>query len=177
MTQAQIKTFIDSFTNAVNGDIKRKMFMILGRKGNSGSFTRLGYKQESLPVASNYDSEELTDINGEKYSEKTSKKESLDMSEVRFNPNKTKFLMDAAKYVIAGREDQLKDYQLLFICNWLKNGDKFLARKVDGVTLTMDNLGGQGFTTGDITFKGISQGQIGYVTDLDNPEFTEGSVA
>lgn len=175
-TQADIKTFVDGYTNTTTGDIRRKRFIIYGRKGNSGDWTKLGYKQESASVTPNYDTEEIVDINGEKYNDKTAKNETFEMSETRFNPNKTAFLMDAVKYVTASREDQLKDYQLLYVCEWLKSSTHYLARLVDGVTLTVDNVGGQSFTTGDITFKGISQGKIGYVDSIVSPSFTEGSV-
>lgn len=175
-TQEQIKTFVDGYTNTTTGDIRRKRFILYGRKGGTAAWTKLGYKQESASVTPNYDTEKIVDINGDKYNDKTAKKETFEMSETRFNPNKTAFLMDAVKYVTSSREDQLKDYQVLYVCEWLTSGANYLARFVENVTLSIDNVGGQGFTTGDITFKGISQGKIGYVTNLVTPSFTEGSV-
>lgn len=173
MTDTELKAFLDTFKHNDTGDVKRNKFVIFARKGTEGTFEAIGYKQESAAISNNYDTTEMTDILGVKYSEINDKNESIEMSEYHINKNKSAFLDTAFSYTIAGLESELNDYTLLMVCGWLVN-DKgaMLARQVEGCSLSLDNLGGQSFTMADVTFGGISRGEFGTVASLTNPTFT-----
>lgn len=168
MTDTQLKTWLDGFTHTETGDVKREKFVLYARKGSTGDYTPVGYKQESAAIANNYDSSTMTDILGIKYTDINDKDEQIEMSEYHINTNKSAFLDLGFEYTLAGLEAEMNDYELIMVCMWLVDeNDKYLARKVTGVTLQLDNLGGQSFTMADVTWSGISRGEMGTVTITD----------
>lgn len=177
MTDSEKITFLKKFSHTESGDVKRKKFVLYAKKGSGdGSYEAIGYKQESSAIANNYDTTELTDVLGVKYSEINDKNESIEMSEYHINKDKSAFLDEAFKYTIAGLESQLNDYDLLMVFSWLQDSSgNMLARHITDCTLTLDNLGGQSYTMADVTFGGISDGELGTVTSLENPTFTPGT--
>lgn len=177
VTDTQLKTFLDTFTHTEAGDVKRNKFVLYVKKGTdleSSAWEAVGYKQESAAISNNYDTSDITDILGKKYSDKKDKNETIDLSEYHLNKDKAKFLDDAVKYTVAGLETELNDYSLLMVFGWLVDSTgKMLARKVDDCTLTSDNIGGQTFTMSDVSFSAISRGVFGTVDNISNPTFTE----
>ena len=174
MTDAQLKTFLDSFTHNDSGDVKRNKFVLFGKKGTEDKFVALGYKQESAAISNNYDTSDMTDVLGVKYNDINDKNETIEMSEYHINKDKSAFRDTAFTYTLAGLESELNDYTLLMVCGWLTNEDgAMLARQVENCTLSLDNLGGQSFTMADVTFSGIGRGTFGTVTSLTDPTFTE----
>lgn len=178
MTDTELKTYLAAFTHTETGDAKREKFVLYARKGSTGDYEAIGYKQESAAISNNYDTNTLTDILGVKYNDIQDKDEQIEMSEYHINKDKSAFLDEAFQYTLAGLEADLNDYELIMVCHWLVDSSSHpLARKVTGVTLTLDNLGGQSYTMADVTFSGISRGEMGYVTITDGqPSFTAGSV-
>lgn len=179
MTDTEKITFLKKFTHTEAGDVKRKKFVLFAKKGSGEDTTyeAIGYKQESAAIANNYDTTELTDVLGTKYNEINDKNESIEMSEYHINKDKSAFLDEAFQYTIAGLENQLNDYDLLMVFSWLTDSSgKMLARHITNCSLSLDNLGGQSFTMADVTFGGISDGELGTVDSLDNPTFTAGTV-
>lgn len=173
MTNEQLKTFLATFSNAESGDVKRNKFVLFARKGSTGDYEAIGYKQESAAIANNYDTTEMTDILGNKYNEINGKNESIEMSEYHINKNKSAFLDQAFSYTVAGLEQEMTDYDLLMVFGWMVNeAGAMMARHVPNCTLTLDNLGGQSYTMADVSFGGIGQGEFGTVTDIKNPTFT-----
>ena len=173
-TDDQLVEYIKTFSNKTNGDVKRELFVIFGKKGTEGTYEPLGYKQESASIANNYESEEITDVLGDTYSELTGKKESIEMSEYHCNKEHSKFLDEAHMLTQAGLENQMGDYSLLMVSAWLTDSSgKMFAREVENCTLRLDNAGGQEYMMADVTFTGISRGKIGTVDSLEAPKFTE----
>ncbi len=174
MTDVQLKTFLDSFEHSGTGDVKRELFVIFGRKGNTGDFIPLGYKQESAAIENNYDENSVRDVLGQVYNDIISKDEQISMSEYHINPSASPFLDTAWMYTLAGLESELADYELLMVSAWLvDDSGHFFAREVSGVRLKLDNMGGQSYSMADVTFSGISRGKFGTVASLSNPEFSE----
>lgn len=174
MTDAQLKTFLDTFTHSGTGDVKRELFIIFGRKGNTGDFIPLGYKQESAAIENNYNENSVRDVLGQVYNDIISKDEQISMSEYHNNPSASPFLDTAWLYTLANLESELEDYELLMVSAWLIDADgNFFARDVSGVRLKLDNMGGQSYTMADVTFSGISRGKFGTVSSLSKPEFSE----
>lgn len=173
MTDKELKEFLGTFTHTEDGDVKRNKFVLFAKKGDSGTYEAIGYKQESAAISNNYDTTEMTDILGTKYAEKNDKNETIEMSEYHINKSKSAFLDEAFKYTVAGLENELNDYTLLMVFGWLTDADGgMLAREISGCTLTLDNLGGQSFTMADVTFSGIGKGTFGTVDSLTDPTFT-----
>lgn len=178
MTDEQILAFINEFGHIdETGDVKRNKFVLWAKKGNETTWTPIGYKQESASISNNYDSSTITDILGNKYTDINDKDEQIEMSEYHINPSASEFLDKAFALTLAGMEQELNDYQLLMECKWLVNeDDEELGRLVTGVTLQLDNLGGQSFTMADVTWSGISRGDMGTVTFTNGqPDFTPAS--
>ena len=169
MTDTALKSWLEDFTHVDTGDVKREKFVLYARKGNTGDYTAVGYKQESAAIANNYDTSTMTDILGVKYTDINDKDEQIEMSEYHINSSKSAFLDLGFEYTLAGLENDMNDYELLMVCMWLTDSDdQYLARHVTGVTLQLDNLGGQSFTMADVTWSGISRGEMGTVTFTGN---------
>jgi len=178
MTDAQLKTYLDSFSaDTGTGDVKRELFIIYAKKTGESSYTPLGYKQESAAIENNYNENSVRDILGSVYNDIISKDEQISMSEYHINPNASAFLNTAWMYTLAGLESELEDYELLMVSAWLKKSGAYFARQVQNVRLKLDNMGGQSFSMADVTFSGISRGKFGTVSDLASPSFTEGTVS
>ena len=168
-----------SVNESVIGDVKRKRTLYFLRKKSDltgmtdaqkvSAWQWLGYKQESLATANNYDEEEMEDVRGDVWNDIVDKNENIDMSECRINKDHTPFLDTMFKYTLCGIEEYLEDYEILFVYDWLnavsnKQGYETaekLCRLVSNVTATLDNLGNQSFTTADVNLSGISEGEIG----------------
>lgn len=170
--------------DSIVGDIKRKRTQIFLRKASEmtgktaaqkvASWTWLGYKQESLAVANNYDEEDIEDVRGSIWTDIVDKNESFELSECRINKDQTAYLDTMFKYTLCGIEEYLQDYELLFVYDWLdataNSGSTpvgKLCRYVSNATATLDNLGNQSFTTADVTFNGINEGEMGYCVLVD----------
>lgn len=183
MTQEQIKTFRDGFKLTSTGknaevgktDIKRQMLAHYIRKSGAENWEMLGYKQESFAVASNYESNPVTDVTGATYNDITGKAEAIELSEYNVNPNKTKFLEEAIKLKITNAEEEMQDYEILTVYGFLRNSEnKCLATLEKDCTVVLDNLGGQGFTHSDvnITLSGVKT--FGTVEEISStPTFEE----
>lgn len=186
MTQEQIKNFRNGFTLTSTGnsedtgknDIKRQMLAHYIRKSGSETWEMLGYKQESFAVASNYESNTVTDVTGTTYNDITGKAEAIELSEYNVNPNKTKFLEEAIKLKITNAEEEMQDYEILTVYGFLRDPEnKCLATLETGCSVVLDNLGGQGFTHSDvnITLSGVKT--YGTVAEISSePTFTEYTV-
>lgn len=182
MNKAEIKTFLDNFKLTATGkaddvgktDIKREALAHYIRKSGSDEFEMLGYKQESGTVASNYESNTVSDITGATYNDITGKAESIEMSEYVVNPKKTAFLEEAIKLKIADQEEEMQDYEILTVYGFLRNTDGMcLATLESGCTVVLDNLGGQGFTHSDVTITLSGQKAYGTVAEIIAvPKFT-----
>ena len=178
MTDAQLQTYLALFTNVATGDVKREAFIVYLRKDSTDDWHALGYKQESAAIANNYEEESIKDILGNVYNDITSKAEEIDMSEYKIHSTHSPFLDDIWKATLAGLENTLNSYQLLMVCSWLQNTNHdMLARMVENVSVNLDNMGGQGYTTADLKISGISKGVFGTVSSLTTPTFTEGTVS
>ena len=177
MTDAQLKTYLDTFTHDGTGDVKRELFVVYLREKSTDDWTALGYQQESAGIENNYEEESIKDILGDVWNSITSKDEQINMSEYKIHDERSAFLDNIWKMTLAGLEHLLNTYQLLMVCGWLKdtNGNMF-AREVDNVSVRIDNMGGQGYTTSDLNISGISQGVFGTVANLKNPTFTPGTI-
>lgn len=183
MTKTQLNTFLAGFkltstggtTDIGNSDIKRKLLAIYIKNDGDSAYELLGYKQESMSVASNYDSSDMTDVTGATYTDVGSKAEKIEMSEYHINPAKTKFLEEAIKLKLSDQEEEMQNYSILTVYGFLRNTDgACLATEETGCTVILDNLGGQGFTTNDvnITLSGVKKyGTVAEITKA--PTFTE----
>ena len=150
MTKVEIKTFLEGFKLTATGqssevgktDIKREALAHYIRKSGDEAWEMLGYKQESATVASNYESNTISDITGSTYNDITSKAESIEMSEYIVNPNKTKFLEEAIKLKIADQEEEMQDYEILTVYGFYRNeSNACLATLETNCTVVLDNLG------------------------------------
>lgn len=174
-----------SVDDSVLGDVKRKRTLLFLRKKSEltgmtdaqkvAAWVWVGYKQENLVAANNYDEEEIEDVRGNIWNDIIDKNESIELSECRINKDQTAYLDTMFKYTLCGIEEYLEDYELLFVYDWLTaidnggtNPKGKLCRYVSNVTATLDNLGNQSFTTADITFNGINDGEIGYCILVNN---------
>lgn len=158
MTKTQLNTFLATFKLTSTGntedvgkaDVKRKMLAQYIKRGE-GSFELLGYKQESVSVASNYDESTVTDVTGTTYNDINGKAESVEMSEYLVNPKKTLFLEEAIKLKLSDQEEEMQNYDVLTVYGFLRDSEgKCLATLESGCTVVLDNLGGQGFTHSDV---------------------------
>lgn len=183
MTKAQIKSFLNEFkltstgTNADVGktDIKREALAHYIRKGDTEDWEMLGYKQESVAVASNYESNTFSDVTGATYNDITDKAETIEMSEYIVNAEKTKFLDEAIKCKIADLEEEMQDYEILTVYGFYRNAeDKCLAVLEKNCTVVLDNLGGQGFTHSDVNITLSGEKTYGTVDEIvKKPQFNE----
>lgn len=183
MTKAQVKAFLADFKLSSTGsaedvgktDIKREALAHYIRKSGEEAFEMLGYKQESGTVASNYESNTVSDITGATYNDITGKAESIEMSEYVVNPTKTKFLEEAIKLKIADQEEEMQDYEVLTVYGFLRNAEgECLATLESGCSVMLDNLGGQGFTHSDVTISLSGTKAYGTVTEIVAvPTFSE----
>jgi hypothetical protein len=166
VTKAEINAFKTKFKLTSTGesadvgksDIKRKMLAHYIRKSGDEAFEMLGYKQESLTVGSNYDASTLTDVTGATHNDINGKAESIEMSEYKINPVKTKFLEEAIKLKALDLEEDMHDYEILTVYGYLRDDkNNCMATLETGCTVVLDNHGGSGFTHNDvnITLSGI----------------------
>ena len=160
MTKAELKTFLADFKLTSTGtvedvgktDIKREALAHYIRKSGTETFEMLGYKQESGTVASNYESNTVSDITGATYNDITGKAESIEMSEYIVNPKKTVFLEEAIKLKTADLEEEMQDYEILTVYGFMRNAEnQCLATLETDCTVVLDNLGGSGFTHSDVS--------------------------
>ena len=178
MTDAQLKTYLDGFTRDGTGDVKRELFVVYLREKSTDDWTALGYKQESAGIENNYEEESVKDILGDVWNDVTSKDEQINMSEYKIHDERSDFLNNIWKCTLGGLENMLNNYELLMVCGWLKDtNQQMLARHVENVTVRIDNMGGQGYTTSDLQISGISRGEFGTVASLNNPSFTPANAA
>lgn len=183
MTRAEIEAFKENFKLTATGnstdvgktDIKRQILAHYIRKSGEETFEMLGYKQESITVASNYESNPITDVTGATYNDITGKAESIEMSEYIINPKKTAFLEEAIKLKTFNLEEEMQDYEILTVYGFLRDTDnKCLATLETGCTVVLDNLGGQGFTHSDVNITLSGQKTYGTVDEIVAvPTFTE----
>lgn len=183
MTSTELKTFMSKFkltatdnsTDVGKTDIKRKVLAHYIRKAGEETFEMLGYKQESVSVASNYEENTVTDVTGTTYNDITGKAETIEMSEYVINPKKTAFLEEAIKLKIANLEEEMQDYDLLTVYGFMRDSDgKCLATLEEGCAVKLDNLGGQGFAHSDVTVTLSGQKKYGTVEEVSAvPTFTE----
>lgn len=183
MTKAQLKSFLSDFKLTSTGlsddvgktDIKRESLAHYIRKSGETNWEMLGYKQESGAVASNYESNTVTDITGATYNDITGKAEAIEMSEYIVNPNKTKFLEEAIKLKIADAEEEMQDYEILTVYGFYRNSEnECLATLEKDCSILLDNLGGQGFTHSDVNITLSGQKTYGTVVEITaTPTFEE----
>ena len=183
MTKAQIKSFLADFKLSATGtandigktDVKREALAHYIRKSGETDWEMLGYKQESTAVASNYESNTVSDVTGSTYNDITGKAESIEMSEYIVNPKKTKFLEEAIKLKVADLEEEMQDYEILTVYGFYRNTDnKCLATVETDCSIVLDNLGGQGFTHSDVTITLSGQKTYGTVAEITAaPTFEE----
>lgn len=185
MTKTQLNTFLANFkltstdntTDVGSADIKRQMLAIYIKKGSdsNGAYELLGYRQESMSVASNNDTSDVTDVNGFSYTDFKGKNEKIEMSEYHINPKNTKFLEEATKLKISDQEEDMQDYTVLTVYGFLRDTDgKCLATEETDCTVILDNLGGQGYTTQDVSITLSGKKSFGTVPEIVAvPTFTE----
>ena len=185
MTKEQLNTFLADFklsstgdaTDVGSADIRRKMLAIYIKKGSvsNGAYELLGYRQESMSVASNNDTSDSTDVNGFSYTDFKGKNEKIEMSEYHINPKKTKFLEEATKLKISDQEEDMQDYTVLIVYGFLRDSDgNCLATEETDCTVILDNLGGQGYTTQDVSISLSGNKSFGTVPEIVAvPTFTE----
>lgn len=183
MTKTQLNTFLKDFkltstdntTDVGKSDIKRKALAQYIRKSSDSDFEMLGYKQESVSVASNYESNTVTDVTGVTYNDITGKAETVEMSEYVVNPKKTVFLEEAIKLKLSNQEEDMQDYEILTVYGFLRNSEgACLATLESGCTVVLDNLGGQGFTHSDVSITLSGQKTYGAVVEITAvPTFEE----
>lgn len=175
MTKTELNTFLANFKLTATGkadevgktDIKREALAHYIRKSDAETFEMLGYKQESASVASNYESNPLSDITGATYNDITGKAETIELSEYNVNPKKTVFLEEAIKLKLSDQEEEMQDYEILTVYGFLRNTEnKCLATLEKGCTVILDNLGGQGFTHSDVNITLSGQKTYGTVDEI-----------
>ncbi len=183
MTLTELKTFLAKFKLTATGDttdigktdIKRKVLAHYIRKSGDEKFEMLGYKQESVSVASNYDENAINDVTGASYNDITGKAETIEMSEYIINPKKTAFLEEAIKLKAADLEEEMQDYEILTVYGFLRDSDsKCLATLESDCSVVLDNIGGQGFTHNDVKITLSGNKTFGTVAEITaEPTFTE----
>ena len=182
LTKAQLNTFLDTFKLTSNdsaedvgkSDIKRKMLAHYIRRGD-GDFEMLGYKQESVSVASNYEEDTKNDVTGATYNDLDAKAETIEMSEYLVNPKKTAFLEEAIKLKLSDQEEDMQDYDVLTVYGFMRDSEgKCLATLESGCTVVLDNLGGQGSTHSDVKITLSGKKTYGTIPEIVAvPTFTE----
>ncbi len=174
LTKTQLNAFLapfkltstDNATEVGKADIKRKALAQYIKRGN-GAYEMLGYKQESVSTASNYEENTKTDVTGTNYNDIIGKAESIEMSEYVVNPKKTVFLEEAIKLKLSDQEEEMQDYTVLTVYGFLRDtSGKCLATEETGCSVKLDNLGGQGFTRNDITITLSGQKTYGTVDNI-----------
>ena len=185
MTKEQLNTFLAGFklsstgnvTDVGSADIKRKMLAVQIKKASesNSAYELLGYRQESMSVASNNDTSDINDVNGFSYTDFKGKNEKIEMSEYHINPKKTKFLEEAIKLKISDQEDEMQDYTVLIVYGFLRDTEgNCLATEETNCTVILDNLGGQGYTTQDVNISLSGIKTYGSVPEIVSvPTFTE----
>lgn len=188
MTKTELNTFLanfkltstDNITDVGKNDIKRKMLAIYIKKASdeNSQYELLGYRQESMSIASNNDTADSTDVNGFHYTDFNGKNEKIEMSEYRTNPKKTKFLETAIKLKISDQEEDMKDYMVLIVRGYLRNEDNHcLAIEESDCTVFLDNEGNQSFLTHDVSIGLSGNKKFGTVPEIiATPTFTEYTV-
>lgn len=175
MTKTELNSFLSEFKLTSSGksddvgktDVKREALAHYIRRAGTEAFEMLGYKQESGAVASNYESNTVTDITGVTYNDITGKAETIELSEYIVNPKKTTFLEEAIKLKLSDQEEDMQDYEILTVYGFLRDGDnKCLATLETGCTVVLDNLGGQGFTHSDVNITLSGQKTYGTVAEI-----------
>lgn len=187
MTKSEKKLFLADFKLTSTGtsedvgktDVKREALAHYIRKSGEEDWEMLGYKQESATVASNYESNTVSDVTGSTYNDITGKAETIEMSEYIANPNKTKFLEEAIKLKAADLEEEMQDYEILTVYGFYRNEDgKCLATVETDCTVVLDNLGGQGFTHSDVNITLSGNKAFGTVEEIVAvPTFEEHTAA
>lgn len=183
MTKSELNTFLAGFTLSATGksddvgktDVKREALAHYIRRSGTDDFEMLGYKQESIAVASNYDTSTVTDVTGATYNDINGKAETLDLSEYIVNPKKTAFLEEAIKFKITDQEEELQDYEVLTVYGFFRDAqNRCLATLETGCSVVLDNLGGQGFTHSDVNITLSGKKTYGTVDEIIAvPSFTE----
>lgn len=182
MTRSQIEEFKKQFKLTATGDytdvgkkdIKREMLAQYIRKSGDENFEMIGYKQEGTTTAANYEENTVTDVTGTTYNDKTSKAETIEMSEYIVNPKKTAFLEEAIKLKIFDLEDEMTDYEVLTVYGYYRNEQNHcLATLETDCTVTLDNNGGSGFVHSDVNISLSGNKEYGTVEEIvKNPTFT-----
>lgn len=183
MTKSELNAFLEKFKLTATGksdevgktDIKREALAHYIRKSGDENWEMLGYKQESVTVASNYETNAVTDVTGITYNDITSKAETIELSEYVVNPKKTAFLEDAIKLKLSNQEEEMQDYEILTVYGFLRDADNnCLATLETGCTVILDNLGGQGFTHSDVNITLSGEKTYGTVAEIVSvPTFTD----
>lgn len=183
LTKEQLNTFLAGFklsstgdnTDVGKADIKRKMFAIYIKKAGDEAYEMIGYKQESVSVGSNYETEDMEDVTGASYSDIISKTDKIEMTEYRINPEKTKFLEEAIKLKISDQEEDMQDYTVLRAYGFYRDTtNQVLCTEEENCSVVLDNLGGQGFTMSDVTITCSGQKKYGTISEISaNPTFQE----
>lgn len=170
-------TATDNVEDVGKSDIKRKALAQYIKKAD-GSYEMLGYKQESVTTASNYETNTVTDVTGITYNDVTGKAESIELSEYIVNPKKTMFLEEAIKLKLSNQEEDMQDYTVLTVYGFLRNSEgKCLATEETNCSVLLDNLGGQGFTHSDVTVTLSGDKKYGTVDEIvPVPTFNEHTV-
>lgn len=186
MTKKELNEFLadfkltatDNTEDVGKSDIKRKALAQYIKKGE-GSYEMLGYKQESVTTASNYETNTVTDVTGITYNDVTGKAESIELSEYIVNPKKTVFLEEAIKLKLSNQEEDMQDYTVLTVYGFLRNAEgKCLATEEVNCSVLLDNLGGQGFTHSDVTVTLSGDKKYGTVDEIIAvPTFAEHTAA
>ena len=175
MTKTELNDFLKDFKLTATDntkdvgktDIKREALAHYIRKAGAEAWEMLGYKQESGAVASNYESNTVTDITGVTYNDITGKAETIELSEYVVNPKKTIFLEEAIKLKLSDQEEDLQDHEILTVYGFLRNtNNQCLATLETGCTVVLDNLGGQGFTHSDVNITLSGQKTYGTVAEI-----------
>lgn len=175
MTDSEKFTFLKTFKIVDDGDIKRHRLSIFAKKASEEEdFEYLGYKIQDASISNNYNTEDIADIRGDKYSDITEKNESIEMSGYRFNKNHSRLAEQGAMMTLANLESLMDDYIILIVAEWRQNEEgAMFGRQISNCRLTVDNIGQSSYCAGDCTFSGISDGEYGTVTVTNKkPVFT-----
>ena len=81
----------------------------------------------------------------------------------------------AIKLKISDQEDKMNNYTILHIYGFLRDSQgRCLAIEESGCSMTLDNAGGQGFVTHDVSFNLSGKKKYGTVNEIvETPTFTE----
>lgn len=184
LTKEQKKTYAAQFKLTSTGeysdvgtaDIKRKMLAVyvdVSTSSQTPVWELLGYKQTSVQIAANYDTSDITDVNGETYTDINSKAEKIDMSEYNVNPSFSKFLEEAIKLKTIDCEEDMQGYKVLIVYGFMRDtNDKCMALYHEGCTLILDNDGGEGLTKYDVSFTLSGKKTFGTVPEIQRTGVT-----